>query len=586
MAESLLTLLGARVAAGARAAFGDDVALPATLVLPTRDPRHGDYSVPVAMSLAKVLGAPPFELAERLAAALDLHDVVDTPEVVRPGFVNLRLRDDWLAGRLAAEVGDDRLGIAPTTDPVTVVVDYASPNMAKEMHVGHLRSTIIGHSLANVDVFVGHDVHRINHVGDYGTQFGVLVAHLEDTHPEALEPGADVDLGDMVTFYQQANARAGEDDAFRERSRQRVVDLQSGEPTARAAWLALLELSRRENERVFQLLGIEGLEERGESSYEDDLADVLAELDASGLTTTDAGATCVFPPGFTNREGDPLPLIVRKADGGFNYAATDLAALRHRLRDLGARRVLYVVDVGQSQHFDMVFAVARMAGWIGDDDEVVHVPFGLIQGEGGKRLRTRSGDVLRLNELLEEAVDRAGTFLAERAAERGTDLPDDADRVARVIGIGAVKYADLSQNRQSNYVFSFDKMLTLKGNTAPYLQYAYARMHSILREAGWADGPPADGVTVALDTLQERDLALAIAQVADVIDRVRVDQAPSHLCTYLYDLSQAYNQFYEHCPVLKAEAPVRTSRLVLCERTAAVLRTGLALLGIEVLDRI
>jgi arginyl-tRNA synthetase len=586
MAESILTLLAARVADAARSAFGDDVELPTTLVLPTREVRHGDYSVPVAMALAKVVGAPPFELAERLAAALDADDLAEAIDVVRPGFVNLRLRPSWLAGRLAADVGDERLGIPPTSEPITVVVDYASPNMAKEMHVGHLRSTIIGDSLANVDAFVGHDVRRINHVGDYGTQFGVLVAHLEDTHPEALDAGGDVDLGDLVAFYQQANARAGEDEAFRDRSRQRVVDLQSGEPTAVAAWQALLAISRRENAKVFALMGVEGLEERGESSYEADLPDVLAELEAKGLVVENDGALCVFVPGFTNRDGDPLPLIIRKADGGYNYATTDLAALRHRLRDLGARRILYVVDVGQSQHFEMFFEVARMAGWIDDSVEVVHVGFGLVQGEGGKRLRTRAGDVLRLGDLLDEAVERAMAFLANRAAERDEPLPDDADRVARVIGIGAVKYADLSQNRQSNYVFSFDKMLSLKGNTAPYLQYAYARMHSILREAGWGEGPPAAAVELHLDTPQELALAKKLAEVADVLDRVREDLAPSHLCTYLYDLSQAYNQFYEHCHVLRAAEPLRTSRLALCERTAATLRRGLALLGIEVLERI
>jgi arginyl-tRNA synthetase len=586
MAESLLTLLGDRVADAVRTAFGPDVALPDTPVLPTRDPRHGDYSVPVAMSLAKVLGAPPPELAERLAAALDVADVCEAPEVVRPGFVNLRLRPDWLAERLSAQVGDDRLGIDPVTDPVTVVVDYAGPNMAKEMHVGHLRSTIIGDCLANVEAFLGHAVRRINHIGDYGTQFGLLVAHLEDTDPQALEAGGEADLGDVVAFYQQANARFTADDDFKERARRRVVDLQAKEPTARAAWAVLVGMSRRENDRVYGLLGIEGLEEQGESSYEDDLADVVADLEAAGLTVEDDGATCVFVPGFTNREGDPLPLIVRKADGGYNYATTDLAAVRRRVVDIGARRILYVVAADQAQHLEMVFAVARMAGWVDDSVEVVHVPFGLVQGEGGKRLRTRSGDNVRLAELLGEAVERAGAFLATRAEERDQAVPDDLDVVAEVVGVGAVKYADLSQNRQSNYVFSYDKMLSLKGNTAPYLQYAYARIHSILREAGWADGPPAvASVALQLDAPQEVELARRLVEVADVVERVHDDLAPNHLCAYLFDLSQAYNQFYEHCPVLRVEEPLRSSRLALCERTAATLRQGLALLGIAVLDR-
>ncbi|HUF31871.1 MAG TPA: arginine--tRNA ligase [Acidimicrobiales bacterium] len=586
MAEPLLTLLADRVADAVRTAFGPEVAVPDAPVLPTKDPRHGDYSVPVAMSLAKVLGAPPPELAERLAAALRVDDVCEAPEVVRPGFVNLRLRPEWLAARLSAQVGDDRLGIEPTPSPVTVVVDYAGPNMAKEMHVGHLRSTIIGDALANVDAFLGNTVRRINHIGDYGTQFGLLVAHLEDTHPEALELGGDADLGDVVAFYREANARFTADDEFKERARRRVVDLQTKEPTARAAWAVLVGMSRRENERVYGLLGIEGLEEHGESSYEDELADVVADLDAAGLTVEDAGATCVFVPGFTNREGDPLPLIVRKADGGYNYATTDLAAVRRRVADIGARRILYVVAADQAQHLEMVFAVARMAGWVDDSVHIVHVPFGLVLGEGGKRLRTRSGDNVRLAELLGEAVERARAFLVDRAEERDQPLPDDIDVIGEVVGIGAVKYADLSQNRQSNYVFSFDKMLSLKGNTAPYLQYAYARIHSILREAGWTDGPPPGAeLAIRLEAPQELELAKRLVEASDVVGRVRDDLAPNHLCAYLFDLSQAYNQLYEHCPVLRVEEPLRTSRLALCERTAATLRQGLALLGIEVLDR-
>jgi arginyl-tRNA synthetase len=585
MPETLLTLLGARVATAVERAFGPEVVVPDPPVLPTRDPRHGDYSVPVAMPLARTLQAPPLELAGRLAEVLDVAEVCEPPEVVRPGFVNLRLRPAWLAERLGAAVGDERLGVDPASVPVTVVVDYAGPNMAKEMHVGHLRSTIIGDCLANVESFAGHPVRRVNHVGDYGTQFGLLVAHLEDTHPEALAGAGEVDLGDVATLYQAANARFADDQGFRERARRRVVDLQAREPTARAAWAVLVGMSRRENERVFDLLGITGLEEQGESSYEDDLDDVVAELERKGLTVEDDGATCVFVPGFTNREGEPLPLIVRKADGGYNYATTDLAAVRRRVRALGARRILYVVGADQSQHLEMVFAVARQAAWVDAGVEVVHVPFGLVQGEGGKRLRTRSGDNVRMVELLEEAVERARAFLVERAAERGEAQPGDVDEIARVVGMGAVKYADLSQNRTSNYVFSYDKMLSLKGNTAPYLQYAYARISSILREAGWDDGAPGGPVALTLAEPQEVDLARKLVEVGDVLERVRADLAPNHLCAYLFDLSSAFNQLYEHCPVLRAAEPTRSSRLVLCERTAATLRRGLALLGIEVLER-
>ncbi len=584
--HSVLGLLAARVVAAAGAAFGPEAAagLPGDPVLPTRDPRHGDYQSPVAMGLARTLRRPPLELATELAAALDVADVCHEPEVAPPGFVNLRLRPEWLAGRLVAGLGDERLGIPPVEPAQTVIIDYSAPNVAKEMHVGHLRSTIIGDCLANVFEFLGHRVEGVNHVGDFGTQFGMLVTHLEETQPDALEAG-EADIADLEAFYKEANTRFQHDPDFAERARARVVDLQAGEPRARAAWRSLLATSRKVNQQVYDLLGVTRLVERGESFYEPMLPEVVAELRAKGLAVEDQGATVVFVPGFTNKQGDPLPLIVQKRDGGYNYATTDLAALRYRVAEQGADRILYVVGADQAQHLEMVFAVARMAGWVPDHVRTEHVPFGQVQGEGGKKLRTRSGDTVHLADLLTEAVDRARAFVLERAAERGEDPPADLDRVAHVIGIGAVKYADLAQNRQSNYVFSYDRMLSLKGNTAPYLQYAYARMRSILREAGWADGPPA-GVEVRLEDEAEVELARQVVQLADVLDRVVADDAPNHLCAHLYELSQAYNQFYERCPVLRSEEPTRTSRLALCEATSATLRLGLGLLGIAVLERI
>jgi arginyl-tRNA synthetase len=478
--------------------------------------------------------------------------------------------------------------VAPVDVPQHVVVDYSAPNVAKEMHVGHLRSTVIGDALADVLELLGHHVERVNHLGDWGTQFGMLITHLADTAPEAMEPGADVDLGDLVAFYRDAKARFDADEDFAERSRARVVDLQSGEATARAAWSALVARSKAENQVVYDLLGIEGLEDRGESFYEPMLADVVADLDAAGLLVVDDGARCVFVEGFTNRDGDPLPLIIQKADGGYNYATTDLAAVRHRVA-AGAERLLYVVDGGQGQHLQMVYAVARKAGWLPEGVEATHVGFGLVLGEDGKRLRTRSGENVRLQDLLDEAVERARAFLEARADERGEPLPDDTDEIAEVVGIGAVVYADLSQNRQSNYTFSFDRMLSLKGNTAPYLQYAYARIQSILREAGWTDGPPGDievEPAVELVAPQEVDLARVLVGLPDVLDRVASEYAPNHLAAHLFELAQAFSQLYEHCPVLKAPEPARTSRLVLCAATARSLRLGLRLLGIQVVDRI
>jgi arginyl-tRNA synthetase len=331
---------------------------------------------------------------------------------------------------------------------------------------------------------------------------------------------------------------------------------------------------------------VEDLVDRGESTYQPVLADVVADLEAAGLVVVDGGAKCVFVAGFTNAEGDPLPLIVEKADGGYNYATTDLAALRSRVEQ-GADRLLYVADAGQSQHFQMVFAVARMAGWLPEHVEATHVAFGLVLGEDGQRLRTRSGDNVHLADLLDEALSRARAFVVERAVEHGEAVPENIDEVARVVGLGAVKYADLSQNRQSGYVFSFDRMLSLKGNTAPYLQYAYARIRSILREAGWAEGPPQGVVgAVTLREPQERALATNLVMVGDVVERAAAEQLPSLVCTHLYELSQVYNQFYEHCPVLRSNEPLRSSRLALCEATATTLAHGLDLLGIEVLERI
>ena len=581
MPETLLAILRARIGEAARTAFGPDVALPDQVVLPTRDPRHGDYSCPVAMTAAKVLGRNPFELAEQLAAALDVADLAEAPEVVRPGFVNLRLRPEWVAAGVAAVVGDDRLGLEPAADPETVVVDYSSPNLAKQMHVGHLRSTIIGDCLANVIEHMGHRVDRVNHVGDWGAQFGMLLVHLE----ELRRSGRELDLAGVEDFYREANTRDKEDPEFHERARERVVELQNGEAAARAAWAELVELTERNNQVVYDLLGIEGLEPRGESFYQPMLDEVVADLEFKGLLVEDQGAKVVFVDGFTNKEGEPLPIIVQNRHGGYGYATTDLAAIRHRVGELGARRALYVVDGGQSMHFAMVFQVARAAGWVPDDVELTHVPFGLVLGEDGKRLRTRTGDNVRLHELMEEAIDRARAFVVARAEERGDQVPDDLEQVALTIGIGAVKYADLSQNRQSNYAFSFDKMLSLKGNTAPYLQYAYARQRSILREAGWADGPPGP-VELRLDHDAELELAKKLLATGDVLDRLAEEYAPNHLCAHLYDVSQAYNQFYEHCPVLRSEEPLRTSRLALCDATARTLRTGLALLGIGVLERI
>jgi len=579
MQHSLIDLLSSRFARAVEKDFGNEVEVPSQLVLPATNPRFGDYQCAAPMALAKRLQRPPLELANELVASLDVADVCEKPEVAPPGFVNLRIRAEWLARRVIQMIGDDRLGNPPAAQPERIVVDYSGPNMAKEMHVGHLRSTIIGHCLANIVAFQAHDVERVNHVGDFGTQFGVLLAHIEDTHPEALE--GHLDIADVEIFYREANARDKNDLSFAERSRQRVVDLQQGDPRVRAIWQVWIDLTRQANQEVYDRLDIADLVERGESSYESMLPVVVSDLESKGLLVVDQGAKVVFVEGFTNKEGDPLPLIVETSDGRYTYSTTDLAGVRHRVQEQGAKRVVYVVGAEQNQHLEMVFAVARRAGWAPADVELTHVPYGLVLGEDGKRLRTRAGDTPKLSNLLDEAVERAHAFVLERAEERGEQPPEDVERVSHVIGIGAVKYGDLAQNRTSNYIFSYDRMLSLKGNTAPYLQYAYARMRSILREA-----PDVRFDHVELGTEWEVELAKKLAQTGEVLDRVSVDYAPNHLCLHLYELSQVYNEFYENCPVLRSEEPLRSSRLAFCEATSRTLRVGLGLLGIDVLERL
>ena len=573
MAGTLQSLLEARVRA-AVAAIAPDATLSGAIVVPAKDPEHGDYATPVAMQLAKLLKQAPLAIAQQLAEVLDVSGLATGITVAPPGFVNLTVDPAWLGSRIGELVGDDRAGVEPDERKELVVVDYSAPNMAKAMHVGHLRSTIIGDALAHVYEHLGHALDRVNHIGDYGAQFGMLLVHVEDQR----QANADLRLADVEDFYREANRRVKDDPDFYERSRQRVVDLQAGEATARATWREYLDMTRRANQPVYDLLGIHDLEERGESFYEPMLPEVVVELEAKGLLVEDQGARVVFVPGFQNRDGDPLPLIVVNQHGGYGYGTTDLAAILHRTRDLGADRVVYVVAADQGQHLRMVFEVARMAGWV-TDQLIEHVGFGLVLGDDNKKLSTRKGGNPTLEGLLLEAVERSKVFIVERAAEREQAVPDDLEHIARVMGIGAVKYADLSQNRQSNYVFSYDRMLSLRGNTAPYLQYAYARMRSILRDA-------TPGGDVVLTESEEIDLAKLLVAFPDAVHRVISDHEPNHLCAHLFEVAQSFSRFYEACPVLKADEPARTSRLALCDVAARTLRSGLGLLGIDVIERI
>ncbi|NEO87708.1 MAG: arginine--tRNA ligase [Spirulina sp. SIO3F2] len=725
------------------AAFGSDLPLPDDpLVVPASNPKFGDYQCNAALPLAKPLKRKPRDIAQTLLDNLQIEQWCEEPEIAGPGFINLRLKTEVLARQLTDRLQDERLGVERVKQPQKVIVDFSSPNIAKEMHVGHLRSTIIGDSIARILEFQGHEVLRLNHVGDWGTQFGMLIAYLREAYPEALTTADALDLGDLVALYKKAKQRFDEDAKFKETAREEVVRLQAGADDSRRAWQLLCDQSRREFQTIYDRLDIQ-LTERGESFYNPLLPGVLETLEAARIVAEDGGAKCVFLDGFTNKEGNPLPLIVQKSDGGYNYATTDLAALQYRIGKDEGDRIVYVTDSGQSNHFTQVFQVARKAGILPDEVQVVHVPFGLVQGEDGKKLKTRSGETIKLKDLLDEAVDRFYQNLEKRLEEESrTETEEFKQEVATKVGLSAVKYADLSQNRTSNYIFSYDKMLAPQGNTSPYLLYAYARIRSIarkgqsqgtvtptlavpetsateikplasqpillggvllqklgdfgryvldasrsveqlepvvqqinaLRQLEWgaigkttailvisllfsdavlrvhavlhtlpfmpslmclvgvfassrfawqfllfasgrqqltanfeqakltvlgdpdatpqlAPSKPAAALPAVsapeLQLTEPEELALAkhILQLDEVLQEVEQDLMPNRLCQYLFELSQKFNKFFEECPVLKSEEPVRSSRLALCELTARTLRLGLGLLGIPVLER-
>jgi arginyl-tRNA synthetase len=567
------------------AAFGQEMAGTDPMLVPTSNPKFGDYQCNVAMSLTKALKSNPRAIATQIIEQLEIGDLCEPPEIAGPGFINLRLKPEYLEAQLNNILTDERLGIPKVDQPQKVIVDFSSPNIAKEMHVGHLRSTIIGDSIARVLEFLDHDVLRLNHVGDWGTQFGMLITYLREVYPEALTTADALEIGDLVAFYRKAKVRFDEDIEFKEASRQEVVKLQAGAEDSRRAWAILCEQSRREFQVIYDLLDIQ-LKERGESFYNSFLPEVVQDLEKTGLLEENQGAKCVFLEGFQNKEGEALPLIVQKSDGGYNYATTDLAALRYRINQDQADRMIYVTDSGQANHFAQVWQVARKAGWIPDDVDVVHVPFGLVLGEDGKKLKTRSGETVRLRDLLDEAINRARKDLEMRLKEEErTESKEFIENVAQVVGMSAVKYADLSQNRTSNYVFSFDKMLSLQGNTAPYLLYAYVRIQGIRRK-GEIDFKQV-GTEAKMQLQEEAEFTLAkhLLQLNEVIETVATELLPNRLCQYLFELSQKFNQFYDQCPVLKAEDAQRISRLGLCDLTARTLKLGLSLLGISVLER-
>jgi len=535
---NLETLLAARLAVAFEAVAGDPVD-PAV-----RASQHADFQSGAALALARRLGRAPREIAAEVVAATDLTGLAEV-EISGPGFLNLTVLDDVLASLLAEP--DSRPGITSER----VVIDYSSPNVAKELHVGHLRSTVIGDALARLFTWAGHDVVRANHLGDWGTQFGLLIEHLADLSSGDTD---EFSLSDLTDFYRQARVKFDDDDEFRTRARLRVVALQGGDEVTRAMWRRLVEQSERLFVADYARLGITlgPGDFAGESSYQDQLASVVDELTERGLLVESEGALCAFPAGFTGRDGEPLPLIVRKSDGGFGYAATDLAALRHRVRDLKATRLLYVVGAPQRTHFQMVFAVAHNAGWLPDGITAEHIGFGSILGSDGKMLKTRSGETIKLVDLLDEADERA---------------------TSPAVGIGAIKYADLASDRRSDYVFDWDRMLAATGNTGPYLQYAVARIRSLLRKAEVVPG------AVVLGDPAERRLALTLLGFEPAVAAAIELREPHRLAGHLHEVAVAFSAFYERCPIRSSP-----SRLALAARTGETLRLGLDLLGVPIPD--
>ncbi|MGP9694752.1 arginine--tRNA ligase [Brachybacterium sp. AOP25-B2-12] len=560
------------------AAFGPEHRDADPIIRPSQ---FADFQCNAAMGLAKRLGRPPRAIAADVVEHLDLTGIAEAPEIAGPGFLNITLDTGWVAAQAAEMAADDALAV-PSPTPQRVVVDYSSPNVAKEMHVGHLRTTVVGDSLVRTLERLGHTVIRQNHLGDWGTPFGMLIEHLLDVGEDSDEAG--LLATDPNVFYQAANAKfqgpeGTKDTEFSDRARRRVATLQGGDGETLAIWTRLVNLSKGYFHRIYDVLDVT-LTDRdlaGESTYNADLPIVVKDLEADGIAVESDGALCVFPPGFTGRDGTPLPLIVRKSDGGYGYATTDLAAIRHRVRDLHADRIVYVVGTSQELHFQMLFAAAREAGWLPEDVQAQHVKIGSVLGEDGKILRTRSGSSLRLLILLEEAIGTAQDVIDELRP----DLPAaERAEIARIIGVGSVKYADLSTAHDSDYTFDLDRMLALTGNTAPYLQYAVARIRSIGRRADEA-GIPA-GAAPQVVAPAERALALQLLEYGPTVLAVGAELEPHRLAGYLFATAQAFTAFYEACPILKEDdAEVRAGRLALARLTERVLVDGLSLLGVR-----
>lgn len=575
---NLHTLLLERFKA-AIVAIGAPADSPAPLSRSTR-PEFGEYQFNGAMALAKVLREKPRDIAQKIVDAVELDDVTQKLEIAGPGFINIHLSAAWMATQLENAASDPRLGVDTETQK-TVVVDYSSPNLAKEMHVGHLRSTIIGDAVAKAIEFMGHKVIRQNHMGDWGTQFGMLLAHLNDKL--AANQVAETALSDLEDFYREAKVRFDNEDGFADRAREYVVKLQSGDAQCMALWQQFIDVSVAHSEEVYQKLNVNLEREHimGESAYNDDLANVLASLKEQNIVVEDQGAQVVFLEELADKEGKPAVYIMQKSGGGYLYSTTDQAAIRYRCGQLGADRTLIFTDARQALHFKQTEIVARKAGFIQPEQTYEHCPFGMMLGKDGKPFKTRSGATVKLADLLDEAVERAEALISQRDSDWSEQEKKD---IARKVGIGAVKYSDLSKNRTTDYIFDWDTMLSFEGNTAPYLQYAYTRVKSIFRKAGVE--PDSLTQSIQLEMPQEHALAVKLLQYVESINQVTSDATPHVLCTYIYELASLFMRFYEACPILKEgiAEPVKQSRLMLAALTARTLKSAMDLLGIDTME--
>ena len=557
----------------------------------------GDYQCNICLVLSKIYKRNPREIAiafiETLKENKKISNLCQELEIAGPGFINIKLKNNVLIEEIKSNIKCPRAGVPlshknNSHSQKKVIVDFSSPNIAKEMHVGHLRSTIIGDSISKIFEFRGYIVLRLNHIGDWGTQFGMLITQLKDLYSSDLKEIDRIKISDLVEFYKASKKRFDNDTEFQKKSREEVVKLQSGDEKSIEAWKLLCNQSRKEFDQIYKTLNIK-IKERGESFYNPFLKSIIEDLNYKRILVEDQGAKCVFLDGMTNKEGNPLPLIIQKKDGGFNYATTDLAALRYRFNKEpygdNAARIIYVTDHGQSNHFAGVFQVAKRANWIPKDCEVNHVPFGLVQGIDGKKLKTREGDTIKLKDLLSESVKRAKEDLLKRLENESRFESDNFIlNTSKVIGIGAVKYADLSQNRITNYQFSFEKMLSLNGNTAPYLLYTLVRISGINRKNNMnEEAINLESISYSHDL--EWKLIRKLLKFDEVIISIEKDLMPNRLCNYLFELCKTFNRFYDQVPILKGEIDAKISRLTLCALTEKTLKLSLKLLGIETLER-